>query len=162
VANILSFAKMAVTWLYVTSVGVMSELHNQEMLGAMLLLHLDFLSSNYWASRTKTSFLAWWLCSPKRNMNTNVEMEWCLITLWQDLAIAIQLEFYTDIDVHDRLCVLVVRVPGCRHRGPGFDSRGYQIFWVAVGLGRVPLSPCEDKWGVTWKKSIGSGLENWD
>jgi hypothetical protein len=47
-------------------------------------------------------------------------------------------------------------------RGPGFDSRRYQIFWVAVGLKQGPLSPCEDKWGATWKKSSGSGLENWD
>jgi hypothetical protein len=28
---------------------------------------------------------------------------------------------------------------------PGFDSRRYQIFRVAVGLERGPLSPCEDK-----------------
>jgi hypothetical protein len=47
-------------------------------------------------------------------------------------------------------------------RGPGFDSRRYQIFWAALGLERGPLSPCEDKWGATWKKSSGSGLENWD
>jgi hypothetical protein len=39
---------------------------------------------------------------------------------------------------------------------------GYHIFWVAVGLKRGPLSPCEDKWGATWKESSGSGLENWD
>jgi hypothetical protein len=44
----------------------------------------------------------------------------------------------------------------------GFDSQRYQIFWVAVGLERGPLSPCESKWGVTWKKSSGSGLEDWD
>jgi hypothetical protein len=35
------------------------------------------------------------------------------------------------------------------------------IFWVAVGMERGPLSPCEDKWAATWKKSSGSGLENW-
>jgi hypothetical protein len=34
-----------------------------------------------------------------------------------------------------------------------------QIFWVAVGLERGPL---EDKWGATWNKSSGSGVENWD
>jgi hypothetical protein len=61
----------------------------------------------------------------------------------------------------DLLCGLVVRVPGCRPRGPGCDSRRCQIFWVAVGLKRGPLSPCEDKWGATWKKSSGSSLENW-
>jgi hypothetical protein len=47
-------------------------------------------------------------------------------------------------------------------RGPEFDSRRYQIFWVAAGLERGPLSRCEDKWEATWKKISGSGLENWD
>jgi hypothetical protein len=49
-------------------------------------------------------------------------------------------------------CGLLVRVPGCRPRGPGLDSRRCQIFWVVVGLEQGPLSPCEDKWGATWKK----------
>jgi hypothetical protein len=40
----------------------------------------------------------------------------------------------------DRLCGLVVRVPGYRSSGPGFDSRRYQIFWEVVGLERGPLS----------------------
>jgi hypothetical protein len=30
-----------------------------------------------------------------------------------------------------------------------------------VGLERGPLSPCEDKWVATRKKSSGSGLVNW-
>jgi hypothetical protein len=34
----------------------------------------------------------------------------------------------------------VVRVPGSKPRGPGFDSRRYQIFCVAVGLELGPLS----------------------
>jgi hypothetical protein len=60
------------------------------------------------------------------------------------------------------VCGLVVRPPGCRHRGPGFDFQLCQILWVAVGLEWGPLSPCEDKWGATWKKSSGYGLQNWD
>jgi hypothetical protein len=40
----------------------------------------------------------------------------------------------------DRLCGLVVRVPGYRFRGPGFDSWRYQIFSEVVGLERGPLS----------------------
>jgi hypothetical protein len=42
--------------------------------------------------------------------------------------------------IHDRLWDLVVRVPGYGSRGPGFDSRRYQIFWQVVGLERGPLS----------------------
>jgi len=42
--------------------------------------------------------------------------------------------------VIDRLCGLVVRVSGYRYRGPGFDPRRYQIFWVVVGQERDPLS----------------------
>jgi hypothetical protein len=40
----------------------------------------------------------------------------------------------------DRLCGLVVRVPGYRPRGPGFDFHHYQIFGEVVGLERGPLS----------------------
>jgi hypothetical protein len=36
--------------------------------------------------------------------------------------------FWILYTVGDRLCGLVVRVPGYRSRGPGFDSRRYQIF----------------------------------
>jgi hypothetical protein len=49
----------------------------------------------------------------------------------------IYLKLYQNFD---RLCGLVVRVPGYRSRGPGFDSRRYHIFWEAVGLERGPLS----------------------
>jgi hypothetical protein len=40
----------------------------------------------------------------------------------------------------DRLCDLVVRVPGYISRDPGFDSRRYEIFWELVCLERGPLN----------------------
>jgi hypothetical protein len=43
-------------------------------------------------------------------------------------------------DRKDRLYGLVVRVPGYRSRGSGFDFRRYQIFWEVVGLERGSLS----------------------
>jgi hypothetical protein len=45
-----------------------------------------------------------------------------------------------EMSKYDRLYGLVVRVPCNRPRGPGFDSRRYQIFWEVVGLERGPLS----------------------
>jgi hypothetical protein len=36
--------------------------------------------------------------------------------------------FVSSFIFSDRLCGLVVRVPGHRSRGPEFDSRRYQIF----------------------------------
>jgi hypothetical protein len=35
-------------------------------------------------------------------------------------------------------------------------------FLHSSGSGTGSTQPCEDKWGATWKKSSGSGLENWD
>jgi hypothetical protein len=51
----------------------------------------------------------------------------------------------------DRLCGLVVGVPGYRSRDPGF--RRYQIFWEAVRLERGPLSLVR----ITMELSSGSG-----
>jgi hypothetical protein len=46
----------------------------------------------------------------------------------------------TFVCTFDRLCGLVVRVPGYRSKGPGFDSRRCQIFWEVVDLEGGPLS----------------------
>jgi hypothetical protein len=51
-----------------------------------------------------------------------------------------------------RLCGLVVRVSGYRSRGPGFDSRPYQIFWEVGGTGTETTQPREDNWEATWMK----------
>jgi hypothetical protein len=44
---------------------------------------------------------------------------------WSSEGRGVLLIFYKSVD---RLCVLVVKVPGCRQRGPGFDYQRYQIF----------------------------------
>jgi hypothetical protein len=51
-----------------------------------------------------------------------------------------KLSYSISVLGYNRLCGLVVRVPGYRTRGPGFDTRRYQIFWEVVGLERGPLS----------------------
>jgi hypothetical protein len=58
----------------------------------------------------------------------------------------------------DRLCGLMVRVPGYRFRGPGFDSRLYQIFGEIVGVERGLLSPVSTTEELLERKSSGSGL----
>jgi hypothetical protein len=61
-----------------------------------------------------------------------------------------------------RLCGLLVRVPGYRSRGRGFDSRRYQIFREVVGLERGPLSLLSTTEELLRRNSSGSGLENRD
>jgi hypothetical protein len=63
-------------------------------------------------------------------------------------------------EASDRLCGLVVRVPGYRSRGPGSDSQRYQIFWEVVGLERGPLSHVRLIEEILEWKSSSSGEEN--
>jgi hypothetical protein len=60
----------------------------------------------------------------------------------------------------DRLCGLVVRVPGCKPRGPEFDSWRYHIFCIALGLEWGPFSPVMINEELLEIKRRGSGLEN--
>jgi hypothetical protein len=57
------------------------------------------------------------------------------------------------------LCGLVVRVPGYRSRGLGFDSRRYQIFWEIMSLERGPLSLVSISEELLERNSSGSDLE---
>jgi hypothetical protein len=62
----------------------------------------------------------------------------------------------------NRLSGLTVRVPGYSPKDPWFDSRRYQIFLVAVGLGRSPLSLVSINEELLDRNSNGSGLQNRD
>jgi hypothetical protein len=53
-----------------------------------------------------------------------------------------------------------VRVSGYRSRGPGFDSRRFQVFWEAVGLERGPLGLVSVTGELLGRNSSGSGQEN--
>jgi hypothetical protein len=64
------------------------------------------------------------------------------------------------VDIPDRLCGLVVRVSGCRSRGPGFYSRRYHIFWEVVRLRRGPLNLVSTTEELRERRGSGSGLES--
>jgi hypothetical protein len=59
----------------------------------------------------------------------------------------------------DRLCGLVVRVHSCGSRGPGFDSRHYQILRVVMVLERDTLSPVSTNEELLERNISGWGLE---
>jgi hypothetical protein len=68
--------------------------------------------------------------------------------------------FLLYINLHDRLCGLVVRVPGQSSSDPGFDSRHYQILWEIVGLEVGPLSLVSTIEELFERKSGGFGQES--
>jgi hypothetical protein len=78
------------------------------------------------------------------------------------LRMSLQQTFYCNKCSTDRLWGLVIRVSGYRSRGPGFDSRPYQIFWDVGGLERGPLSLVRTIEELLEWKSSGSCLENRD
>jgi hypothetical protein len=59
----------------------------------------------------------------------------------------------------DRLCGLVVRVPGYISGSSGFNSRHYKIK-IVVGLERGPLSLVSATEELLGSNSSGSGLES--
>jgi hypothetical protein len=60
----------------------------------------------------------------------------------------------------DLLCGSVVRVTGCRSRGPEFDFQRYQIFREVVGLERGPFTLVNTIEELLGRKSSGFGIEN--
>jgi hypothetical protein len=53
------------------------------------------------------------------------------VAFWNDSAILYVIWMLPDVD---SLCDLLIRVPGSKSRSFGFDSRHYQMFWVALCL----------------------------
>jgi hypothetical protein len=75
----------------------------------------------------------------------------------KNLAKKMKLTLDCDGDVFN---FYLLRVPGYRSRGPGFDSRRHQIFWKVVGLERGSLSLVSTIEELLGRNSSGSGLEN--
>jgi hypothetical protein len=71
-------------------------------------------------------------------------------------------EFLPKTSAADRFCGLVFRVSGYRSKGPGFDSRRFQIFWEPAGLERGPLSLVKTTEELLGRNSSGSGQDNRD
>jgi hypothetical protein len=58
----------------------------------------------------------------------------------------------------DRYCALVLRDPGYRYRGTGFDSQRYQNFREVEGLEWGPLSLVSTIEELLGRNSSSSGL----
>jgi hypothetical protein len=61
------------------------------------------------------------------------------------------IDFINALCLLDRLCGIVIRVPGYRPGGPRFDSRALQEK-KSSGSGTGSTQPREYNWGATWKK----------
>jgi hypothetical protein len=69
-------------------------------------------------------------------------------------------QIFEDIpEIEDCFCGLVVRIPGYRSGGPGYDSWALQEKKV-VGLERSPLSLVSTTETLLERNGSGSGLES--
>jgi hypothetical protein len=114
----------------------------------LLLLHI--------CQTLTVTVLKWQMCKDRAVYKNNVLNRICIFLTTRIFVVAV----FQLFSPTDRLCGLVVRVPGYRSRGPRFDSRRYQIFWKVVGLERGPLSLVSTIEELLEQKSSGSGLEN--
>jgi hypothetical protein len=103
--------------------------------------YLYTLVTWWWPKRTET-------CSDKV-MTHLIRVVYRRITKYPRFIFSLHLKL-------DHLCGLVVRVPGSRSGGPGFDFRHYK---KVVGLERGPLSLVSTAEELLGRNSSGSVLE---
>jgi hypothetical protein len=94
----------------------------------------------------QNGFISWFNTHILQDRQLKLSVEW-LYLLVRLLPLA---SCQSDIC---RVCGLVVRVPVYRSRGPGFDSRRYQIFWERGPHSLVRITEELLEW-----KSSGSGV----
>jgi hypothetical protein len=105
---------------------------------------------------------------PSRTIQTMSSLLPFVVLFWKHHAsssciiIIDALKRLPSLYIAHRLCGLEIRVSGYRSRGPGFDSRPYQIFWEVRVLERGPLGLVKTTEELLQWKSSGSGLENRD
>jgi hypothetical protein len=95
----------------------------------------------------------------KESICHNICHPWVVINLKHNLIPNTILKMVMCLE-KDRLCGLMVRVPGYRSRGLEFDSRRYQIFCEVVGPKRGSLSPVSKIEEPLGRNNSASGLEN--
>jgi hypothetical protein len=117
-----------------------------------LLLHGKRWNSFYKCNGMRT-------VQEKRSKVRLLSLDYWVSAFDHHLAFQTETQFISMLsDICDRLCGLVVRVPGYRSRDPGFDS--FQIFWEVVGLEWGPLSPVSINEELLEWKSIGYRSRN--
>jgi hypothetical protein len=119
------------------------------------IIHLDTQHNERLAQIWRKNVENWGNCATCFTKNATLRNTLMIWHRWLDLQ---KNTFLYNLKNH--LCGLVVRIPGYRSRGPGFDSWCYQIFWEVVGLERRPLSLMSTVEELLGRKSSGSGLES--
>jgi hypothetical protein len=121
-----------------------------------MIIWIDFVFCTVYLSLSEVYFLQW--------------LEYWILDLiiWSFACNQFLLILYTHmyacifvcVVLLDRICGLLVRVPGYIPRGPGFHSRRCRIFWEVVGLECGPLSIVRIIEEIHEWKISSSGLEN--
>jgi hypothetical protein len=129
------------------------------------LSHALLLSTNRAYCSYKTFILKSGTCRQYKvpkvvvSISANSYSQSYLLWHWNLLTQFSGVVFRECFEYTDRLCGLVVRVPGYRSRGPGSISSAAKFFWEVMGLERGPLSLVSTTEELLGRNSTGSCLE---